>query len=145
MSIPMESGFKVLFCLLKFQTRQGNRSDMVDPKYVCMFYALCDYVSFNSFGVNLITHNTWIVGILFPNYYKITWQTSKQLSLLKGIGSNLDLNFPCIQMQRLLNMTMQIWKNKEFDYTKSFGHPMFKSNKVMLQTWNPLLAFSNLQ
>ncbi len=22
-------------------------------------------------GVNLITHNTWIVGILFPNYYKI--------------------------------------------------------------------------
>jgi hypothetical protein len=34
-------------------------------------------------GVNLITHNTWIVGILFPNYYKITWQTSKQLSLLK--------------------------------------------------------------
>jgi hypothetical protein len=47
---PMESGFKVLFCLLKFQTSWGKRSDVVDPKYVCMFYALCDYVSFNSFG-----------------------------------------------------------------------------------------------
>jgi len=64
MSIPMESGFKVLFCLLKFQTRQGKRSDMVDL-YVIILVSIV-------LGVNLITHNTWIVGILFPNYYKIT-------------------------------------------------------------------------
>jgi hypothetical protein len=51
MFIPMENDFKVLsFFLLKFQTRQGKKSDMVDPKYVCMFYALCDSISFNSFG-----------------------------------------------------------------------------------------------
>ncbi len=34
---------------------------MVDPKYVCMFYALCDYVSFNSFGCqfNNTQHMDW--------------------------------------------------------------------------------------
>ncbi len=96
MFVPMESGFKVLFWILKFQTKQGKRRMWLTPNMcACFMHCVILLVSI-VLGVNLITHNPWIVGILFLNYYKIAWQTSKQLSLLKGIVSNLDLYFSCI-------------------------------------------------
>jgi hypothetical protein len=67
----METGFKVLFCLLKFKTKQGKRRMWLTPNMcACFMHCVIMLVS-KVMGVNLITHNTWIVGILFPNYYKI--------------------------------------------------------------------------
>jgi hypothetical protein len=97
MVIPMEMFLKsYLFVFWNSKPSEKKGVTWLTPNMcACFMHCVILLVSI-ILGANLITHNTWIVGILFPNCYKITWQTSKQLSLLKGIGSNLDLYFPCV-------------------------------------------------